>query len=186
MNIYTRTGDDGTTGLIGGQRVSKDHARIDAYGTVDELNAALGVAVASIPAPPHAHAELFRLLLAVQNELFAVGARLATPPSSPYAASLPPVKGEWVERLESEIDAAQKRVPPLREFILPGGTELASRLHVARTVSRRAERLVVSLHRVEPLDEAVLTYMNRLSDWLFVHARLANHLVGTPDVVWQK
>jgi cob(I)alamin adenosyltransferase len=192
MNIYTRTGDDGTTGLIGGQRVSKDHARIDAYGTVDELNAVLGLAVLSaseaqkLQGAGQAAFELVGLLVPVQNELFAVGARLATPPSSPYAASLPPVRGEWVQRLEGEIDAAQKRLPALSAFILPGGTELSARLHLARTVSRRAERLVVALHRVEPLDEAVLTYMNRLSDWLFVHARLANHLAGVPDVKWEK
>lgn len=185
MNIYTRTGDDGTTGLIGGQRVSKDHGRIDAYGTVDELNAQLGLAVCVARSSAKSQ-ELVGELTAVQNELFAVGARLATPPSSPYAASLPPVRAEWVERLEKEIDAAQKRMEPLRQFILPGGSELAARLHVCRTVSRRAERLVVTLHRVEPLDDAVLTYMNRLSDWLFVHARLANQLEGVADVVWVK
>lgn len=184
MNIYTRTGDDGTTGLIGGQRVGKDHARIDAYGTVDELNAALGVAVAA--AERAGRSEFLTLLTPIQNELFAVGAQLATPPSSPYAASLPPVRAEWVARLEGEIDAAQKVLPALKQFILPGGSELAAGLHLARTVSRRAERLVVTLHRVEPIEEAVLTYMNRLSDWLFVHARLANHVAGRGDTVWVK
>jgi cob(I)alamin adenosyltransferase len=182
-NIYTRTGDDGTTGLIGGQRVSKDHVRIDAYGTVDELNSALGLAAA---ARADRTAEIESLLYVIQNELFTVGANLATPPDSPYAAGLPQVSGEWSARLEREIDDAQGRLPELRQFILPGGTELASRLHYARTVSRRAERLVVSLHRLEPMDESVMTYLNRLSDWLFVYARLANQLDGNPDVAWRK
>lgn len=187
MNIYTRTGDDGTTGLIGGQRVGKDHARIDAYGTVDELNACLGLAVSTAKLGANGESgEFVRLLTPVQNELFAVGAQLATPPSSPYAASLPPIQGEWVVRLEREMDAATARLAPLKQFILPGGTELAAHLHLARTVSRRAERLVVTLHRVEPIEEAVLTYMNRLSDWLFVHARLANLVAGQGDVPWNK
>lgn len=206
MNIYTRTGDDGTTGLIGGQRVSKDHARIDAYGTVDELNAALGLALRAaldaqnLPSPASNAYRLVPLLLPIQNELFAVGARLATPPSSPYASGLPPVRSEWVLRLESEIDSAQAMLPKLTHFILPGGSELSARLHLARTVSRRAERLIVALDRAEPLEDkpdgsstegekgaaGILTYMNRLSDWLFVHARLANHLADIPDVKWEK
>lgn len=189
MKIYTKTGDDGTTGLIGGQRVSKDHGRIDAYGTVDELNAALGLAVVAGRGAGKGE-ELVGLLTKVQNELFAVGAWLATPPGSPYAASLPPVRPEWAQRLEGEIDAAQGRVEKLTQFILPGGTEFAARLHVCRTVARRAERGVVTLMRVEPLEEKemllVLTYLNRLSDWLFVHSRLANALSGVGDVVWEK
>ncbi|MFN4244342.1 MAG: cob(I)yrinic acid a,c-diamide adenosyltransferase [Tepidisphaerales bacterium] len=183
MKLYTRTGDDGTTGLIGGQRVSKDHIRIDAYGTVDELNATLGMAAVAVTDVTR---ELEPLLRAVQNELFAVGAVLATPPGSPYAASAPPIRPEWAMRLEQEIDHATGRLPPLRQFILPGGTELAARLHLARTVCRRAERLTVALHRLEPLDAVLLTYLNRLSDWLFVHARYANHLAGVPDRPWEK
>lgn len=190
MKIYTKTGDDGTTGLIGGQRVSKDHGRIDAYGTVDELNAALGLAVVVARTGGATTAELTGLLTTVQNELFAVGSWLATPPGSPYAASLPPVRREWAERLESEIDSSTQQMEKLTQFILPGGTELAARLHLARTVARRAERGVVTLMRVEPLEEErmllILTYLNRLSDWLFVHSRLANHLTGVGDVVWVK
>lgn len=183
MNIYTRTGDDGTTGLIGGRRVSKANIRIEAYGTVDELNAVLGQCVAESDNPAQSIAQS---LTPVQNELFAVGAHLATPPNSPHASGLPPLKVEWVARLEGEIDRAQAVLSPLRNFILPGGTPLAAKLHLARTVARRAERLVVGLHEVEPQEELLLTYLNRLSDWLFVHARLANHLSGREDIPWQK
>lgn len=191
MNIYTRTGDDGTTGLIGGRRVSKANIRIEAYGTVDELNAVLGVCVAEGGGSEGKKGEESRggitsLLEPVQNELFAVGAHLATPPNSPHASGLPALKTEWVARLEAEIDAAQAVLPQLRSFILPGGSALAARLHMARTVARRAERLVVGLHEVEPQEELLLTYLNRLSDWLFVHARLANHQDGREDVPWRK
>lgn len=183
MNLYTRTGDDGSTGLIGGQRVSKDHLRIDAYGTVDELNAHLGLAAVALSGQT---SELAPKLQAVQNELFALGAVLATPPGSKYAASAPPIRPEWATRLEREIDAATEQLPPLRQFILPGGSELAARLHIARTVCRRAERLIVSLHRLEPLEPVLLTYLNRLSDWLFIQARRANQLAGQPDRPWEK
>lgn len=183
MKLYTRTGDDGSTGLIGGQRVSKDHIRIEAYGTVDELNASLGLAAVCLSDTTRI---LAPLLTSVQNELFAVGAVLATPPGSPYASSAPTLRPEWIARLEAEIDDATSHVPPLRQFILPGGSELAARLHLARTICRRAERLLVALHRLEPLQPVLLTYLNRLSDWLFIHARYANHLAGVPDQPWTK
>jgi cob(I)alamin adenosyltransferase len=121
----------------------------------------------------------------VQGELFAIGAHLATPAERPAAAaSLPAIDGGWVARLEREIDAAESHLPPLRSFILPGGTNLAARLHLARTVCRRAERLLVTLSSQRAVDPVILTYMNRLSDWLFVQARRANHLAGRPDVPW--
>ena len=178
MKIYTRTGDDGSTGLIGGSRVGKDDAAIECYGTVDELNAAIGVVVAV------ADAESGEWLRQVQAELFTIGSHLATPAGATRAASLPVIEGGWVTRLEQQIDAAEATLPPLRNFILPGGTELAARLHVARTVCRRAERLLVATARQRPTDPLIITYVNRLSDWLFVQARRANHKAGVADVPW--
>lgn len=185
MKIYTRTGDDGTTGLIGGARVGKDDGRIEAYGTVDELNAVLGLVVCAARASGLTE-EFVGRVTTVQNELFAVGSHLATPEGSVYVGSLPLIRQEWVTRLEGEIDGAQERLTILTQFILPGGTELAGRLHLARTVSRRAERLIVALGREEKVEGVVITYMNRLSDWLFVQARLANAVAGVGDVVWVK
>jgi cob(I)alamin adenosyltransferase len=178
MKIYTRTGDDGSTGLIGGTRVAKDDAAIESYGTVDELNAAIGLAAVV------ADVELRRWLQQVQAELFTIGSHLATPAESAGTSSLPTIDVAWVARLESQVDATEATLSPLRNFILPGGTELAARLHQARTVCRRAERLLVALARERQVDPAILTYMNRLSDWLFVQARRANHLAGAPDVPW--
>ena len=178
MKIYTRTGDDGSTGLIGGSRVPKHDPAIECYGTVDELNAAIGVAAVV------ADAELAGWLRQVQAELFTIGSHLATPEGSSKTASLPPLDGQWIVRLESQIDTAESSLPPLQNFILPGGTEAAARLHLARTVCRRAERLLVAFSRERTLDPILLTYMNRLSDWLFVQARRANHLAGHADVPW--
>jgi cob(I)alamin adenosyltransferase len=178
MKIYTRTGDDGSTGLIGGSRVQKDDAAIECYGTVDELNATLGAAV--IVADIEARGWLGQ----VQAELFTIGSHLATPPGAPQAKTLPAINGNWVTRLEQQIDAAEPTLPPLRNFILPGGTEFAARLQVARTVCRRAERLLVATARERQIDPLIVTYMNRLSDWLFVQARLANQRAGVPDVPW--
>jgi cob(I)alamin adenosyltransferase len=180
MKIYTRTGDDGSTGLIGGSRTRKSDPRIECYGTVDELNATLGLAAVS------ADAGLLASVREIQGELFAIGSHLATPEGTPRAASLPAVDEAWAARLEMQIDAAEASLPPLRNFILPGGTELAARLHVARTVCRRAERLLVAFAMDRPVEAVVLTYFNRLSDWLFVQARLANHLAGEADVPWMK
>ena len=178
MKIYTRTGDDGTTGLIGGRRVSKSDPRIDCYGTVDELNAAVGVAASA------AGRELAALLRAVQNDLFVLGSHLASPPDDSRAASLPPLDESIARRLEGEIDAAEAGLPPLRQFILPGGGEASARLHLARTVCRRAERLAVALAADAPVPDVAVCYLNRLSDWLFVMARRANRDAGVEDLPW--
>jgi cob(I)alamin adenosyltransferase len=175
MKIYTKTGDDGTTGLIGGGRVRKSDHRLDAYGTIDELNAHLGLAAAVVDGP------LREPLHRVMDELFVVGSHLAAPVDK--RASLPALPLAMAERLEAEVDGAEATVAPLDQFILPGGSELAARLHVARTVCRRAERLLVELPDTEP---ALLAYVNRLSDWLFVQARAANGRAGVADVPWRK
>jgi len=180
MKIYTKTGDDGTTGLFGGDRVRKSDPRLDCYGTLDELNAAIGLAAVAAPA------KLVEKLRAIQNELFVVGSHLATPKESRSAASLPTMEESMITRLEMEIDAAETELPPLRNFILPGGSECAARLHLARTICRRAERLLVSFSLDRPVDTIFLTYLNRLSDWLFVYARWANRQAGVEDVPWVK
>ncbi len=177
MKIYTKTGDDGSTGLIGGGRVRKSDARLDCYGTVDELNAHLGLAAAATDA------ELREELHRVMDELFVVGSHLAAPAGK--KANLPPLPDAMPARLEAEIDAAEATLPPLTQFILPGGCELAARLHVARTVCRRAERRLVELP-TEDQEHALVAYVNRLSDWLFVQARAANRRAGVADVPWRK
>ena len=179
MKIYTRTGDDGTTGLLGGRRTRKDDVRLDCYGTVDELNAAIGLAAIT------ADSEVAELLRGVQATLFVLGSHLAAPADSEAAKKyLPALPDDLANALESQIDAAEATLPKLTTFILPGGTETAARLHLARTVCRRAERLLVSFAESEPVPSAALTYLNRLSDWLFVHARLANRRASVPDVPW--
>lgn len=180
MKIYTRTGDSGTTGLIGSERVSKADLRIDCIGTVDELNAAIGVAEVVAPATQKP------LILQVQHELFTIGSHLAAPNEEAFAAILPPITDEMVLRLEGEIDNAEKVAGPLRHFILPGGSEPAARLHLARAICRRAERLVVALSQQTHLNPQIGKYLNRLADWLFMQARHANHLAGTPDTQWKK
>jgi cob(I)alamin adenosyltransferase len=176
MKIYTRTGDDGTTGLIGGTRVRKCDARLDVYGTVDELNSLLGLAAVV------SKDEVRAALHAVQQELFVIGSHLASP--DPPGTWLPPLDEQIVARLEMQIDQWTEQLPPLRNFILPGGGECAARLHVARAVCRRAERLAVDFSLDRPVPALVLTYLNRLSDWLFVLARRSNHLAGIDDVPW--
>ena len=180
MKIYTKTGDGGETGLFAGPRVAKDAPRIEAYGAVDELNAVIGLARAG-----GGPAALDRLLRRIQNELFDLGAELATPRAAEQGQVR--IGGSHIEALETEIDRSQQGLPPLRQFILPGGTQLAARLHVARTVCRRAERRVVTLARVadETVSETAVVYLNRLSDFLFVLARHANHEAGHDDVAWQ-
>jgi cob(I)alamin adenosyltransferase len=181
MKIYTKTGDEGETSLFGGRRVSKSDARVDAYGHVDELNAALGVAAAATP-------EAFErdLLASVQQDLFAIGGRLASPEPDRVAKALEKavVPHERIEALEQAIDRMEGELTPLRQFILPGGTPKAASLHVARTVCRRAERSVVALARVASVPREILMYLNRLSDLLFVMARLANHRAGVADQTW--
>lgn len=186
MKIYTKTGDTGTTGLFDGTRVSKNDSRIETYGTVDELAAHLGVARAAT-----GHAELSATLERLQVGLFVLGADLATPPgaSTRQAAKIRRIAETDVLELERLIDNADAKLPPLRHFILSGGGPAAAQLHVARTVCRRAERLVVGLGD-SALDHDTNTamariYLNRLSDLLFVLARLSNRLDGIPDVEWR-
>lgn len=180
MKIYTKTGDAGETGLFGGRRVAKDVARIEAYGTVDELNAFLGLAVHTCTSH-----DLQARLQRVQGELFQVGADLATPLDAPsdYIARLDAAPHR---RLEAEIDEWEALLPPLTTFILPGGSETGATLHIARTICRRAERRVVSLAQAEAINDAIIIYLNRLSDWLFVLARLVNHRQNMPETPWQQ
>jgi cob(I)alamin adenosyltransferase len=179
VKIYTKTGDAGETGLFGGPRVRKDDPRVDAYGEVDELNAAIGQVRAIVEDP-----ELDRHLAHVQDELFCVGAELATPHGVKARAALPPLDARWAERLEAAIDAWDAELAPLRQFVLPGGTRTAAALHLARCVCRRAERRVVALAAEAEVEPAVIAYLNRLSDFLFVAARLANHRAKRPEVLW--
>jgi len=181
MKIYTRTGDEGETGLFGGGRVSKADPRVAAYGDVDELNSAIGVARAAEPAA------LFDAELeAVQRDLFSIGGHLATPDPDKVRAAL--AKAELstsrIDAFERAMDAAESSLPPLRAFILPAGSPKAAALHLARTVCRRAERSVVSLARDQEVPELFLVYLNRLSDYLFTLARQANQEAGRGDVTW--
>ncbi|MFW5952206.1 MAG: cob(I)yrinic acid a,c-diamide adenosyltransferase [Gemmatimonadota bacterium] len=179
--IYTRTGDRGKTGLFGGGRVAKSDLRVAAYGDVDELNAAVGWARTRLPDGD----EVGRRLEAVQADLFAIGAHLATPPGAPSREHLPPLPAERPAEMEAWIDAAEDELAPLRSFILPGGSEAGAALHLARTVCRRAERAIVALARQAEVDGSILVYMNRLSDLLFDLARLVNHRAGIPETPWQ-
>lgn len=180
--IYTRTGDDGTTGLVGGIRVRKDSARVEAYGEVDEANAAIGVAV--VHARADGHAAIADLLASIQHDLFDAGADLATPVDPKEQHALRIIKPQ-IDRLEREIDRFNESLASLTSFVLPGGTPTAAALHVARTVVRRAERRAVSLLAEEPATTRpeVVTYLNRLSDLLFVLGRVANSN-GSADVLW--
>jgi cob(I)alamin adenosyltransferase len=173
--IYTRGGDAGETSLGDGARVAKDHDRVAAYGTVDEANAVIGLARRTVSP------EIDRLLARIQNDLFDLGADLCRPGDAGDGKLR--VTETQVSRLETEIDSVNQRLKPLESFILPGGSEAAAQLHLARTATRRAERLVVRLGRSEPVNPAVLKYLNRLSDLLFVLARAANE-DGARDVLW--
>lgn len=179
MSIYTRTGDAGDTGLFGGGRVGKDDPRVDAYGELDELNATIGLARAAGLEP-----RLEQLAASLQDQLFTVGAVLATPADSKASAHIPKVQPQWAEAMERAIDAMDVELPKMTHFILPGGTPGAAALHVARTVCRRAERRVVPLVRAGKIETAVVVYLNRLSDLLFTMARAANHRAGIEDVKW--
>ena len=181
MKIYTKTGDAGETGLFGGGRVPKNHVRVEAYGAVDELNAAIGFARALEPVGP-----ADALLLDVQRDLFAIGGRLASPDPGKVGKALAKavLDDGRLAALEAAIDAAEAALPPLSAFVIPAGTPKAAALHVARTVCRRAERSVVTLSGQTSLPPVILPYLNRLSDLLFVLARSANAAAGRPDVAW--
>jgi cob(I)alamin adenosyltransferase len=180
MKLYTKTGDDGTTGLFGGGRIPKASARVEAYGTVDETNAAIGVARAT-PLDP----AMDRVLAQVQNDLFTIGAELACVPGREDKLSVALLGLPDIERLEHAIDEADAASPPLKSFVLPGGTPQAAALHVARTVCRRAERAVLALDDIPPRRDLIV-YLNRLSDLLFAVARQANAQAGVPDVPWNQ
>jgi cob(I)alamin adenosyltransferase len=179
MKIYTKTGDAGETGLFGGERVRKDDVRVDAYGSVDETNALLGVARATGLSAP-----LDTILERVQAELFVLGAELATPPSHRSRLRLPLIESSHSAALEADIDRLEADLSPLTSFVVPGGSAGASALHHARTVCRRAERGVVGIVESAELRSELVVYLNRLSDLLFVMARHANHGAGIADVAW--
>jgi cob(I)alamin adenosyltransferase len=180
--IYTKTGDDGTTGLATGERRAKSDARVGAYGEIDEANSAIGLARLSTSALPELHAMLER----IQNDLFDLGADLATPPSDkPLGYEPLRVVASQVKRLEDEIDVLNARLQPLKSFVLPGGSPAAAALHLARAIARRAERSMVALaQQGESIGDSALRYINRLSDFLFVAARVAND-DGARDILWR-
>lgn len=174
MKIYTRTGDDGTTGLFSGQRVSKNHLRMEVCGTLDELNAHLGAALAGLP-----DAKVSKPIREVQSHIFSLGADIAT-----TVTNTPRISSHEIAGLEWEIDQMTEELPELRNFILPGGTPAAAQIHIARAVCRRCERLLVTLASTESVPPDSLRYLNRLSDFLFVLARYENSLTSTPEEKW--
>ena len=186
MTIYTRTGDKGDTGLYGGERVPKSHPRVTAYGEIDELNCALGLARAAFRDAP-ALVSVDQGLARIQAECFVIGALLATPAdklsklAAPFDAGLP---ADAPKRLEAEIDAWEKAVTPLKTFILPGGGRAGAAVHLARAICRRAERAAVALASAEPVPDGVIVYLNRLSTWLFVAARFVNKETGHAETPW--
>ncbi|UCC72128.1 MAG: cob(I)yrinic acid a,c-diamide adenosyltransferase [Gemmatimonadota bacterium] len=183
MKIYTRKGDGGETALFGGRRVMKDELRVEAYGAVDELNSALGLAVARLPKEMK---EWRDSLMAIQSDLFTLGAILATPKArAAKPEHIPEVREARVEALEAWIDRLDEELAPLKAFVLPGGGECAGTLHLARSVCRRAERRVVALAKLEEVEPVIIKYLNRLSDFLFTVARAANARQGVADVEWQ-
>jgi len=179
MKIYTKTGDKGDTSLFGGQRVPKDALRIEAYGTVDELNSILGMVRSDNHEP-----DIERLLNLVQHQLFDLGADLATPRST-RQKGIKRIEAKDSQPLERAIDALEEHLKPLKSFILPGGSPVAARLHFARTVCRRAERAIVRLSRNEDIGDGLTMYLNRLSDLLFVLARHANHAANVQEMKWK-
>jgi len=185
MKIYTKTGDKGTTALFGGTRVPKYHIRIDSYGTVDELNSHIGLI-----RDQKIDARSKEILIHIQDRLFTLGSMLATDPEKAMLKSgkerlnIPKINEENIERLETEIDRMNDDLPPMTHFVLPGGHTTVSYCHIARCVCRRAERLATLLHHEEPIDERVLIYLNRLSDYLFVLARKLTHDLQAEEVKW--
>lgn len=179
MKIYTKTGDDGTTSLFGGKRVNKNSLRVEAYGKADEINCLLGTTIAEDP--PR---EISIKLLRIQREIFVLGADLATPLG--VKVKIPRIKKTFTTRLEREIDEMEKNLPKLKNFILPGGGRVGSRLQLARSVVRCLERILTTLDRRDKINKNILPYINRLSDWFFVLARHANKLENYKEVPWRK
>lgn len=190
--LYTRSGDDGTTGLFGGGRVAKDHPRVEAYGTIDELNAAIGLAAAEVgrlrEAASGKSTNLYELMLHIfadlQSRLFDIGADLATPEGAKQEAKILRISEQQVAEVEKWIDEIDAGNAPMKSFVMPGGTELAARLHVARTICRRAERDMIHLRHSEPVSSGAIVYINRVSDLLFAMARRVNKEAGVNDVPW--
>lgn len=187
MKVYTKTGDKGTTGLVGGTRVPKSHVRLEAYGTIDELNAHLGVLIAEIAKESESASSDIETIRWIQNKLFVIGTLLATESDSPLAGSLPRISEEEIHRIEQKIDVLQIQLPPLQAFILPGGIPAAASAHVCRTVCRRAERRLFSLVDAGfEIDSNSTAFLNRLSDYLFVLSRSLNQRAGNDDFLWDK
>ncbi|MBI1884608.1 MAG: cob(I)yrinic acid a,c-diamide adenosyltransferase [Chlamydiae bacterium] len=188
MKIYTKTGDQGETGLIGGERVWKHDLRIEAYGTVDETNSVIGIAMGlarEAPLSEKGKKELLTFLQKTQNELFCLGCELATPPNN-AKKDLPKINSFHITNLEKFIDRLEEELEPLKNFILPGGLPLSGMLHLARCVCRRAERRCVELSQKERLDPLIVQYLNRLSDTLFVLARWSEKKMGGKEIPWKK
>lgn len=181
MKLYTKTGDQGTTSLFGGQRVSKASLRVEAYGTIDETNSVIGV-VRTYTTGLQREDDLLK---SIQNDLFILGADLATPVTGSGPATVPRISEEHIRDMERQIDFYQAACPPFRFFVLPGGTPIAAHLHVARTVCRRAERIVVQLSESSPEFENIIVYLNRLSDLLFILARFVNLQAGVSETEWK-
>lgn len=179
MKIYTKTGDKGTTSLLGGTRVSKGHLRIESYGNVDELNAWMGMV-----RDAEVNQKREKLLLEIQDRLFTIGSNLAAEPGSAEKFNIPQIKQADIEKLETAIDTMNEELEPMKNFILPGGHTAISNAHVARTVCRRAERNIVLLNEHEPVNGLVVQYLNRLSDYLFVLSRKIGKELNIPDTPW--
>lgn len=177
--LYTRTGDDGTSGLSGGIRIAKNHERMNAMGSVDELNSMIGLLICKLDSAKLDDNSLQALFTEVQHDLFNIGGEISMPGHAF-------INAEKVTGLERKIDEFNESVKPLKEFILPGGSEAASVCHLARSIARRSERDVITLHQVEEVPDTTRQYLNRLSDLLFVAARIINQRLGQPDVMWKK
>jgi cob(I)alamin adenosyltransferase len=185
MPIYTKTGDKGQTSLFGGTRVPKHHLRVETYGTIDELNSILGMVVAEITNAHVIVSGMISTIKTIQNDLLDIGSRLANPSATPDKA-LVTLLVEHTNQFEKYIDDMTEQLPPLQNFILPGGGRVGSLLHTARAVSRRAERRIVELMHQEHSDEAIVQYINRLSDLLFTMSRFVNHMQGENETIWKK
>ncbi|NOT38099.1 MAG: cob(I)yrinic acid a,c-diamide adenosyltransferase [Saprospiraceae bacterium] len=178
MKIYTKTGDKGTTGLFGGKRVSKDDIRVEAYGTVDELNSSIGLLIAHLQ-----NHDINNFLGKIQNELFVIGSHLASDPSKKNE-HIPDLKPEMITDLEQAIDMMDAVIPPLKFFVLPGGSVSIATAHLCRTICRRAERRIVTLSHNEAVDESIIIYFNRLSDYLFTLSRYIAHIDRVEEIPW--